>query len=216
MKKNVVPASYEDELILFYNKYLNLGLGEGYLTELVSRCAKLWSKKRLSKTEDLSKKNLNKFCFNIKDYASLSNLDQDFINFFYCTYLRITSNYGVIIDSFGTIKSFEFDDSTNEIEQNELIKNIGLNIFEFLNKLTPGLDKDEKEEEAENVILQNVLSSKIYKAIYEKIMQEENLMKASLFALANREIIEYEEELKETLDYEKLFVKKAIRSRSRR
>ena len=114
------------------------------------------------------------------------------------------------------VKSFEFDDSTNEIEQNELIKNIGLNIFEFLNKLTPGLDKDEKEEEAENVILQNVLSSKIYKAIYEKIMQEENLMKASLFALANREIIEYEEELKETLDYEKLFVKKAIRSRSRR
>lgn len=216
MKKNVVPASYEDELILFYNKYLNLGLGEGYLTELVSRCAKLWSKKRLSKTEDLSKKNLNKFCFNIKDYASLSNLDQDFIHFFYCTYLRITSNYGVIIDSFGTIKSFEFDDSTNEIEQNELIKNIGLNIFEFLNKLTPGLDKDEKEGEAENVILQNVLSSKIYKAIYEKIMQEENLMKASLFALANREIIEYEGELKESLDYEKLFVKKAACSRSRR
>lgn len=216
MKKSVVPASYEDELILFYNKYLNLGLGEGYLTELISRCAKLWSKKDLTKETNLSKRNLKKFSLSEEDYAKLPKLDQDFINFFYCTYLRVTNNYGVIFDSFGTIKSFEFDESISDIEQKELSKNIGLNILDFLNQLTPGLDKDEKLEEAENIILQNILSSKIYKAIYEKIMQEENLMKASLFALANREIIEYEGELKESLDYEKLFVKKAACSRSRR
>ena len=36
MRKNEVPACYEDELILFYNKYLSIGLGEGYLSGLTN------------------------------------------------------------------------------------------------------------------------------------------------------------------------------------
>lgn len=216
MKKSVVPASYEEELILFYNKYLNLGIGEGYLINLVRKCAHLWSKKKLNKQEDLTQESLNKFSLNFEDYLLLSKLDQSFINFLYRNFIKITDKYGVILDSFGTIKDFSFADNIDVTEQNELKKNIGLNIFEFINKLGPSLAKEEIEEEAENFILQNILSSKIYKAIYERIFQEENLTKASLFALANALIIEYEDQLKESFDYENFFTKKATHTRSRR
>ena len=120
------------------------------------------------------------------------------------------------MDSVGNIEAFNFDGQVDEMEAKELNQNIGLNIFTFLKKLTPGLNQLDKKEEAENYILQNILSSKIYKAIYEKIMQDGNVIKASLFALANREIMEYEDKLKENLDYENLFERKAAYSRSRR
>ena len=216
MKNNAVPMSYENELILFYNKYLSIGLGEGYLSGLINRCATLWLKKEMPKGKKPTKKNLRNFSINSEDYASLSKLDQDFINFFYRTYMRIDDKSGVIMDSVGNIEAFNFDGQVDEMEAKELNQNIGLNIFTFLNKLTPGLNQLDKKEEAENYILQNILSSKIYKAIYEKIMQDGNVIKASLFALANREIMEYEDKLKENLDYENLFEKKAAYSRSRR
>lgn len=216
MKNNAVPMSYENELILFYNKYLSIGLGEGYLSGLINRCATLWLKKEMPKGKKLTKKNLRNFSINSEDYASLSKLDQDFINFFYRTYMRIDDKSGVIMDSVGNIEAFNFDGQVDEMEAKELNQNIGLNIFTFLNKLTPGLNQLDKKEEAENYILQNILSSKIYKAIYEKIMQDGNVIKASLFALTNREIMEYEDKLKENLDYENLFERKAAYSRSRR
>ena len=215
MKKNDVPM-YEKALLLFYNKYLSIGLGEGYLSGLINRCATLWLKKEMPKGKNLSQKNLHHFSINSEDYASLSKLDQDFINFYYRTYIRVDNKYGVIMDSVGNIEDFHFDEQVDEMEAKELNRNIGLNIFTFISKLTPGLNQLDKKEEAENYILQNILSSKIYKAIYEKIMQEGNVIKASLFALANREIMEYEDKLKENLDYENLFERKATYSRSRR
>ncbi len=216
MRKNEVPACYEDELILFYNKYLSIGLGEGYLSGLINRCATLWLKKEIPEDKKLTAKNLRHFSINSKDYARLPKLDQDFINFFYRTYMRIDDKYGVIMDSLGNIEAFNFDGKASEVEMVELNQNIGLNIFTFLNKLVPGLNEIDKREEAENYILQNILSSKIYKAIYEKIMQEGGIVKASIFALANAEIMEYEDKLKENLDYENIFPRKAAYSRSRR
>ena len=75
-----------------------------------------------------------------------------------------------------------------------------LNILDFL-KLLPEIPTGTLNQ-VKDMILQNILVSKIYKAIYEEIGKTD-LIQASLFALANAKIFSYDDELKGKLNYEK-------------
>ncbi len=216
MKRNGFQLSYEEELILFYNKYLNTGLWEGYLPILVNKCINLWNEKESRKVKNLREEDLQRLSFNSKDFASLSNLDRDFLSFYPVINLNITKDYSILMDSLGNIKKFQFKSYVDLAEEKELKENVGRSIFEFLNKFENSSDIQSVQEIAENAILQNILVSKIYKAIYEKLEKEKGIVKASLFALANASIISCDEKLQKMFNYEELFQSKLTYTRSRR
>lgn len=216
MKRNGFQLSYEEELILFYNKYLNTGLWEGYLPILVNKCINLWNEKESRKVKNLREEDLQRLSFNSKDFASLSNLDRDFLSFYPVINLNITKDYSILMDSLGNIKKFQFKSYVDLAEEKELKENVGRSIFEFLNKFENSSDIQSVQEIAENAILQNILVSKIYKAIYEKLEKEKGIVKASLFALANASIIFCDEKLQKMFNYEELFQSKLTYTRSRR
>ena len=216
MKRNGFQLSYEEELILFYNKYLNTGLWEGYSPILVNMCVKLWNEKESRKVKNLREEDLQRLSFNSKDFASLSNLDRDFLSFYPVINLNITKDYSILMDSLGNIKKFQFKSYVDLAEEKELKENVGRSIFEFLNKFENSSDIQSFQEIAENAILQNILVSKIYKAIYEKLEKEKGIVKASLFALANASIISCDEKLQKMFNYEELFQSKLTYTRSRR
>ena len=216
MKRNGFQLSYEEELILFYNKYLNTGLWEGYLPILVNKCINLWNEKESRKVKNLREEDLQRLSFNSKDFASLSNLDRDFLSFYPVINLNITKDYSILMDSLGNIKKFQFKSYVDLAEEKELKENVGRSIFEFLNKFENSSDIQSVQEIAENAILQNILVSKIYKAIYEKLEKEKGIVKASLFALANASIISCDEKLQKMFNYEELFQSKLTYTRSHR
>lgn len=210
MKSNEYVVSYEEELILFYNKYLNIGLGEGYLYNLVNKLAELWKKEN-----QVAIKNKNAKNFKSEAQPFLWKAEQDFFAFFPHPTLSINSDYKITLDAYGTITDFLFNHNLSDVEKEELSKNIGTNIFAFLQKLEPSLEQQDAIEAAENIILQNILASKIYKAMYEKLKKESEL-EANAFANEKAEIINFDETLKETFDYEESFKAKLAHSRSRR
>lgn len=216
MKRNGFQLSYEEELILFYNKYLNTGLWEGYLPILVNKCINLWNEKESRKVKNLREEDLQRLSFNSKDFASLSNLDRDFLSFYPVINLNITKDYSILMDSLGNIKKFQFKSYVDLAEEKELKENVGRSIFEFLNKFENSSDIQSVQEIAGNAIIQNILVSKIYKAIYEKLEKEKGIVKASLFALANASIISCDEKLQKMFNYEELFQSKLTYTRSRR
>ena len=198
MKVKEDNKSYEEELIVFYNKYLNLGLGEGYLIGLTKKCAELWQKKGFKKENQ--NPFVSKYEISYEDYASLTKLDQEFMNFYNFSAITINDDYDSIIDSFGTIIRFDFKKELDKTEEQELSQYVNQNILDFL-KLLPEIPTGTLNQ-VKDMILQNILVSKIYKAIYEEIGKTD-LIQASLFALANAKIFSYDDELKGKLNYEK-------------
>ena len=112
-------VSYKEELVLFYNKYLFLELGEGYLPALVDKFTKLWKKENQLITS--TEKN---FKLTLEDYLSLSKLDQDFLTFVHHPVINVNDDYQLITDEYGLIKGFLWKRDISDIEVQELEQNI--------------------------------------------------------------------------------------------
>ncbi len=208
-----INVCFLEDLKLFYNKYLNIGLSDRYFDDLINRYFSIWCSKYVDTT------NLNaisKASFSEKDYSKLLKNDREFLNFIPFTCVKGGEYYDIVIDSFGNISKFVFNAKSDISERQILQQYINQSIYSLLANFPDTLEKQEMLVEVENAILQNVLVSKIFKAVYEKIVFERNLVDASIFALANAKIFSYEDSLQEFINYEDLFRTKLVNSLSRR
>lgn len=220
MRNNKKSMSLKDDLILFYNKYLNIGLEENYLLDLAKRCANLW-KQKFTGLETVKEMKIKDFSFTEQDYASLSKTDHEFLNFYPISYIHMNEDYDILIDEFGNIRRIFFKQDLDIAEKQDLLKYINQSIFSLLHELPESIEQHNALNEAGNIILQNILSSKIYKAILEKIEEEEQdaekkILMTSLFACSNIEILSYDARIREELDYESELNTKFVHSRSLR
>lgn len=195
--------SYEEELLLFYNKYLNVGIGEGFLLELARKYAQSWQDQKPE-----SEKNNPSILFN--------QLELDFLEFNEFKVISFTDDYTIIIDSIGNIINFLFKANFDPVQKVELEKYLNKSIF----KLLESLPSDEKtmqiKEDVQNMILQNILASKIRKLIFEIIKASNGYLAATHFKNKNAKLMNYEEMLKNELDFDELFANKLVFSRSLR
>lgn len=213
MRQNTRFMSFEEELMLFYNKYLFLDLGEGFLTDLIKKCVILWENKR-EKHHDLN--HLEDFRFTYEDYNTFYKTERDFLNFYPTACIKLADNYSAIINEMGNIKEFVFDSNMTKEEEIELNKYLHMHILDFIRMLPDSYDKSNALEEAEEILLQNILTSKIYKVVYEVIRKKRGLTDATLFALANNKIVKYDDEMQKMIKYDESFKTRAAMMRSRR
>ena len=199
MKTISKSVSYQEDLILFFNRFLNLEANDSFLISLVERLTKYWVEKLEEEQERTEK---------------FSNLDQEFFKFYESATLEINEQYDVIIDSYGSIIYFILKKERTKEEINNLYRNLNTNIFSFFALINEPKYK-ESFQQAENIILQNILVSKITKAIAEQLRMIDEIT-AARFILANKEKFCYDDNLKNSLDYEEQFKSKLIRSRSLR
>lgn len=210
----IAHKSFIEELKLFYNKYLNIGLGDQYLEGLIKRYTlMLDAKKDLSNSTSLT---MEEFTFSEDDYKNFSKIDQEFLNFIPFSCISLNDKIDIVIDAYGNINRFIYKKNLDLPEKQELNNHLHQSIFNFLEEQANNYEYLDVYEEAENIILQNLLVSKIFKAIYEAIVSENNLIEASIFILANPKIFSYEDNLNKLINYEELFKNKLAYSRSRR
>lgn len=206
--------SYEEELMLFYDKYLNLDFDGNILLGIMKDMLN-YAEEKEEQVEPAYISSLQKYVIDENDYPYLTPTTREYIQFFKESYLSINEDYGVYINSLGEITQFVFNNELSIPEQQELSKFTNQSIFIYLNYLEDDLTKEQARINAQNIILQNILTSKIYKAVYEKI-EEKSILKALLFATANRPIFSYEESLNAKLDYAHEFKNNLAISRSLR
>ena len=195
--------SCEEELLLFYNKYLNVGIGEGFLLELARKYAQNW---QIQKSE--SEENNPSVLFN--------QLELDFLAFNKFKSVRLAEDYTILIDSLGNIINFLFNENIDLVEKTELERYLHKNIFKLLESLPLDERSIQVKEEVQNMILQNILASKIRKLVFEIIKASKGYLAATHFKNKNANLMNYEEMLKDELDFEKLFANKLVFSRSLR
>lgn len=200
MKQEKNKNSIED-LLLFYNKYLNVEIGEGFLLELVKKCATTHQLQEIS----------------AKDTSIIFNqLELEFLAFHHFKSIELAKDYTIIIDSMGHITNFLFKPGFDLAEKEELKKYINNSIFNFLESIPVSDEQIASKEEVQNMILQNIFVSKISKATYEQIKIRDGLLASTRFMNKNSEIINYEDQLTSELNFEELFANKLIFSRSLR
>lgn len=200
MKQEKNKNSIED-LLLFYNKYLNVGIGEGFLLELVKKCATTHQLQEIS----------------AKDTSIIFNqLELEFLAFHHFKSIELAKDYTIIIDSMGHITNFLFKPGFDLAEKEELKKYINNSVFNFLESIPVSDEQIASKEEVQNMILQNIFVSKISKATYEQIKIRDGLLASTRFMNKNSEIINYEDQLTSELNFEELFANKLIFSRSLR
>ena len=190
--------SCEEELLLFYNKYLNVGIGEGFLLELARKYAQNW---QIQKSE--SEENNPSVLFN--------QLELDFLAFNKFKSVRLAEDYTILIDSLGNIINFLFNENIDLVEKTELERYIHKNIF----KLLESLPLDERSIQVKEEV-QNMIASKIRKLVFEIIKASKGYLAATHFKNKNANLMNYEEMLKDELDFEELFANKLVFSRSLR
>ena len=195
--------SCEEELLLFYNKYLNVGIGEGFLLELARKYAQNW---QIQKSE--SEENNPSVLFN--------QLELDFLAFNKFKSVRLAEDYTILIDSLGNIINFLFNENIDLVEKTELERYIHKNIFKLLESLPLDERSIQVKEEVQNMILQNILASKIRKLVFEIIKASKGYLAATHFKNKNANLMNYEVMLKDELDFEELFANKLVFSRSLR
>ncbi|CDF12187.1 unknown [Mycoplasma sp. CAG:776] len=195
--------SCEEELLLFYNKYLNVGIGEGFLLELARKYAQNW---QIQKSE--SEENNPSVLFN--------QLELDFLAFNKFKSVRLAEDYTILIDSLGNIINFLFNENIDLVEKTELERYLHKNIFKLLESLPLDERSIQVKEEVQNMILQNILASKIRKLVFEIIKASKGYLAATHFKNKNANLMNYEEMLKDELDFEELFANKLVFSRSLR
>ena len=189
--------SCEEELLLFYNKYLNVGIGEGFLLELARKYAQNW---QIQKSE--SEENNPSVLFN--------QLELDFLAFNKFKSVRLAEDYTILIDSLGNIINFLFNENIDLVEKTELERYIHKNIFKLLESLPLDERSIQVKEEVQNMILQNILASKIRKLVFEIIKASKGYLAATHFKNKNANLMNYEEMLKDELDFEELFANKLV------
>ena len=220
LKNNAESMSYKDELVLFYNKYLNIGIGEMYLTRLVKKYHKIWMSKKEKVDCSIQSRTVFQKAYLLKmneqDYHLFNKMEQEFVNFYPTSLIEVNETYDVVIDQMGMIRAFFYKTEVTVKEKSELESFIGANIFSFLDVVTLGTQKEAALKAAEDVILQNVLASKIARAVFEEIAHEENQLSASLFAVTNADLFQYEDDLALVFNYEERFSNKLSRVRSLR
>ena len=214
MKKDLECLSYKEDLMLFYDKYLNLGNGfdDEYLNALLERYLDLWQKKIKNWHEfdfkRLNLKAMQNFKYTLEDYQSFFSQDREFLNFYHSCLIEINEDYDVIIDEAGRILNFVFKNDLSMSEQNELRQYLHTNIFTFLSLLPTAFKHDLASQKAENILLQNIFVSKLNNATFEEIHKRFGRVEAYLFALANARMINYDRYLQQQINYEEVFTKK--------
>lgn len=187
MKKENKQSSKIEELFLYYNRYLAHDNDEYYLLYLIRDLTNIFISKTPSNgiyDENFDVLNLK---YNEKDLVNLSPFAKECIRFWSGASINIANDIIAYIDRFGTIVSIENKNNIEYVKKE--------NIFEFLDENT-FLDLDEKSrKDAWNVISQNRLTSKIYKAVYEAIFDTIGERHAAIFKLVNGEIIDFDEKL---------------------
>ena len=213
-------VSYKEELVLFYNKYLNIGIGEMYLTRLVKKYHKIWMNKKEKVDSSIQSRTIFQKAYLLKmneqDYYLFNKVEQEFVNFYPTSVIEINDDYDIVIDQMGMIQAFFYKTEVTVEEKSELESFIGTSIFSFFDVVSLGIQKEAALKAAEDVILQNILASKIVRAVFEEIAQEENQLSASLFAVTNAQLFQYEDDLTQCFNYETRFSNKLARVRSLR
>lgn len=196
--------SKTEELIEFYNKYLALGNDEALLLMLIEELGNLFVDKvdkngAKAYLYDLDK-DLMELRYTEKDLKRLSSFARNCINFYPAATILLNNGETAYIDQFGTIVTV-----TNFEKNSEYV---GKDIFDVAELLQ---DKTAFKN-ARNVILQNILASKIYNAIRENIESKTSETAKEVFELINHSVLTYEnnltrkEKLKENLkkDYPRI------------
>ena len=213
-KKELESLSYKEDLVLFYDKYLNLGNGfdDGYLNALLERYLILWQKKiknwHESEEKRLNLRTMQNFKYTLSDYESFSSQDREFLNFYHSSLIDVNEDYDVIIDACGSILNFVFKRDLSMEETMGLKRYLHTNIFAFLRLLQDSVKHDEAYQKAEDILLQNIFVSKLNNAAFEEINKRSGRVEAYLFAIANARLINYDEEMQNKIDYETIFTKK--------
>lgn len=200
-QEQVVTKRYQEDLVLFYDKYLNLenGFGEKYLEELMEKYVQVWENK--TPTIDCTS---TKPILEVDDQA-FTDLDRGFLNFYYTALIPVNEDYDIIINSEGKILSFEFKKDLDLTEQRQLREHLNTNILSFLKLMPNSFEYIEALKAAQNIILQNVFVSKFHKALLMHINNQLGLFSAVLFTNTHAKILRYDDLLQNSLDYEKTF-----------
>lgn len=185
--------SKTEELIEFYNKYLALGNDEALLLMLIEELGNLFVDKVDVKGAkaylyDLDK-DLMELRYTEEDLKRLSCFARNCLNFYSAATIILKNGETAYINRFGTIITV-----TNFEKNSEYV---GKNIFDVAEYLQ---DKTALKN-AKNVILQNILASKIYNAVRENIERKTSDNAKKIFELINSSVLTYENDLtrKETL-----------------
>lgn len=204
--------SYKEELALFYDKYLNLanGFGENYLNELMVKYLHVWEQfiKTLG-VEDLQEgERILIPALKEEDLKDFSSQELEFLNFQTKTVINFNEDYNLVVDAYGMIEGFDYKRPMDTTEQMLLNKNVGSNVFTFLKTIPSSYESDLAQEQAENIILQNVLVSKIHKAMFAEIKNAYGPLKAAFFAAWTTKMINYDDTITALVDYENIFTRR--------
>jgi len=193
IKNNTENLTKIEEMINFYDKYLALDNDTPYLLNLVKYLAERFIIKipenkikgiLLDENFDITKLRYDK-----EDHKQLSYFDKLCINFISWAKIYIEETLIINIDRFGTIGYIESDIPEIKIFE-------GKNILEYLNEFKKLNIYDTAKEDVANIIMQNILVSKIYNAIKEVILRIKGQEYAEIFSIVNEGIINYENKLK--------------------
>jgi len=175
-----------EELLLFYNKYLALDNDEVFLLNLVTNMTNIFNAKiPAEKKERVYEIPLEELKYNEMDFANMSMFARKCVNFWDTATIIISNLCEIKINSFGNILEI------NSIVP-EMLSFKNSDIFSFLEHFSyiEGVEKAKKD--LYNVVMQNVLASKVYKAVSEQIRTTKGIYAANAFRLINYGIINYE------------------------
>lgn len=202
-----------EEVLTFYNRYLSLGNDEYLLLNLIDRMADNFIAK--IPDEELAKMlydpsfDITKLIFNSEDKASLCQFENSCLSFHHDAYFQLNDDLSFFIDANGIITYME----TNIPEMKCYEKT---HVFDFLDAFSYMSFYKKARRDASNIIIQNVLVSKIFWAIHEAIKTKKGINFAIAFSRVYYEILIYQENLAKVLGENSKISEAFPRSRSLR
>jgi len=183
-----------EELLLFYNKYLALDNDEVFLLNLVTNMTNTFNAKiPTEKEQKVYEIPLEEPKYNEMDFANMSMFARKCVNFWDTATITISNLCEVKINSIGNILEIN---SINPEMQN--FNNS--DIFSFLEHFSYLEGADKAKKDLNNVIIQNVLASKIYKTVSEQVRITKGIYASNAFRLINYGIINYENTIASRLE----------------
>jgi len=193
-----------EELLNFYNRYLGIENDEQDIKHIIVVLANSFISKISEKTT-IGEVKTGELRFKSEDFARLTRFEVNCLKFYRTSSIKIDDNLTISIDAFGKITGF--------ISASSKDLNLGLTnstILDYFEKY--GVSREAKRD-LKNVIVQNILVSKIYKAILEDL-QNKDYLTANLFYVTNAGVLNYEETLNNNFDVKKCLAASFGRTRS--
>lgn len=180
-------ASKLEEVIEFYNRYLEIGnYDEFYILNLIEELSNIFISK-VNNTNIFANLGssliFQELLFNENDLKDLSLFSKSIISFSHGDSIFLDFGGIAYVDRFGSIV---YVDNATVLQQSNC-----KNILTFAKELDLCLAKTQ----ANNFIMQNILCSKVFNAVKEKIEATSGVFYAGLFQLIYASVLKYEEML---------------------